>query len=94
MNALSNKAVDDFRLRVNGARAEIAGLMAGVTNSVGETQDAYKRIIKDKLWKFQQMVGEFYRTCLDSTLELQARLGVLAEPSNKPSVPPENAPSQ
>ena len=93
MNALTNKVVDDFRLRVNGARTDISGLLAGYNMSVGATKEAYRTILKDKLWKFQRMVGEFNNFCLDSTLELQARLMVLGEPSDTPSAPPKSDPS-
>ena len=97
MNALSNKAIDDFRLRVNGARADIQGLWNGFSKSTGATKEACRVIRSDKLWHFQKMTGEFHNVCLGSTLELQARLRAdldsPAPPSDKPSAPLKSVPS-
>ena len=66
-----NRDIDEYRLRVNGARAEIAGLMAGFKNATGEAREAYKKVINDKLWKFSQMTGEFYHLTMDAVVTLQ-----------------------
>jgi len=66
-----NRDIDEYRLRVNGARAEIAGLMTGFKNATGDAREAYKKVIKDKLWKFSQMTGEFYHLTMDAVVTLQ-----------------------
>jgi len=69
-----NRDIDEYRLRVNGARAEISGLMTGFKNATGDARDAYKKVINDKLWKFSKMSGEFYHLTMDAVITLQKTL--------------------
>jgi len=71
-----NRDIDEYRLRVNGARAEIAGLMNGFKNATGDAREAYKKVINDKLWKFSQMTGEFYHLTMDAVINVQKALEV------------------
>ena len=93
MDIITNKDVDTYRLRVNGARSEIAGLMTGYRNSTGEVKESYRKVINDKLWKFSKMTGEFYHKTLDAVLTLQSKLGTLESPSDILSARSTNDPS-
>jgi hypothetical protein len=94
MDILCNRDIDTFKLRVNGARAEVAGLMTGYKNSTGEVKEAYRKVINDKLWKFSKMTGEFYHKTIDAVLTLQSALGTLEAPSDILSARLTSDPSQ
>ena len=86
-----NRDVDEFRLRVNGARADIAGLMLGYNTAKGEARDAYAIIIKDKLTRFHTLCWEFYAMTIEAVTALRTDLA-RGEPSSSSFVPPVNEP--
>lgn len=92
MEKLLNSDIESYRLRVNGARAEIKSLVCAFDRSTGEMREAYKKVIADKLWIFRRMNVEFYNLTMKAVLFLQNHLEK-GEPSYTASVLPENAPS-
>jgi hypothetical protein len=68
MEKVCNADVDNYRLRVNGARADVHMLMCAYDRSVGETRLAYKKVILDKLYKFSKMCGEWYHQMMDAVI--------------------------
>ena len=74
MEKLMNSDIDNYRLRVNGARAEVHSLVCAYERSTGDVREAYKKVINDKLWKFSKMNGEFYHLTMDAVITLQKTL--------------------
>jgi hypothetical protein len=68
---ITNADVDNYRLRVNGARADIHMLMCAYDRSVGETRLAYKKVILDKLYKFSKMCGEWYHQMMANVINAE-----------------------
>lgn len=69
---LDNEEFSDYTTKVLVMKRDIVGQMVGFKNSTGDVADCYKKIILDKLWKLNRIVGEHYLKCLGAIAEVEA----------------------
>lgn len=69
---LDNEEFSDYTAKVLVMKRDIVGQMVGFKNSTGDVADCYKKIILDKLWKLNRIVGEHYLKCLGAIAEVEA----------------------
>ena len=69
---LDNEEFSDYTSKVIVMKRDILGQMVGFKNSTGDVADCYKRVILDKLWKLNRIVGEHYLKCLGAIAEVEA----------------------
>ena len=69
---LDNEEFSDYTAKVIVMKRDILGQMVGFKNSTGDVADCYKKVILDKLWKLNRLVGEHYLKCLGAIAEVEA----------------------
>jgi hypothetical protein len=75
-------------IEVGMKKHELRGLLEGYNNSVGSVKEAYAKIITDKIWKLQTLMGKF----LNDAMLAAGSVEWSVKPSYTASAPPESVP--
>ena len=73
MDVLENDEMDAYAKGVRTIVSDLVVQMEDYEQTVGDTRDAYKKVILDKLWKLSQYVGEHYHKSIGTISELEAK---------------------
>jgi len=79
------EGLDKLCVGVKELTKEIGVLVLSAKDSTGDTQNAYRLVVKDKIWSLTQLLGQFYRTFLDETVSLEREVEEMLGPQ-KPKV--------
>ena len=76
---LSNAIITNTRLEqycesVKKAKEDIATQISGFRQSVGDVADSYRKIIMDKLWSMNRLVGEHYLEALKGISDMETEV--------------------
>jgi len=69
---LDNGEFSDYTAKVIVLKRDIVNQMVGFKHSTGDVADCYKKVILDKLWKLNRIIGEHYLKCLGAIAEVEA----------------------
>ena len=82
---LEDATLSDMVSVFRGVRLDIQTQLPLMMKATGSVREAYQKVLLDKLWKLDRMVGTFYYETLAATGELQRQLDALA--SEAPASP-------
>lgn len=68
---VSAEQLGDLTTILTEVREDIERLKRGYENAVGEVKGAYKKVVLDKVWLAQRIVGQFYYASLATLTEIE-----------------------